>query len=70
MEVIVYSADWCPKCQVLKKKLASKFIEHKTIKDEDIMDELGIDELPMMSVDGGPLMNFSEARNWVDSYGG
>ena len=45
MEIILYSADWCPKCQVLKKKLVAKYVEFKVVKDENVLDEMGIDEL-------------------------
>lgn len=69
MEIILYSADWCPKCTVIKKKLASKYIEFKIVQDENILDDMGIDELPVLSV-GGELMDFSAARNWIDNYGG
>lgn len=69
MEIILYSADYCPKCQVLKKKLAAKYIEFKTIQDECILDEMGIDELPVLSVNG-ELMNMAAANNWINSLEG
>ena len=68
MEIILYSTDWCPKCQVLKKKLAAKYIEFKTIQDEEVLDEMGIDELPVLSVNG-ELMNMAAANNWINSWG-
>lgn len=69
MEIILYSADWCPKCQVLRKKLASRYIEFKVIKDENILDQMGIDELPVLSV-GGELMDMVTANNWINSLEG
>lgn len=69
MEIILYSADWCPKCQVLKKKLVAKYVEFKVVKDENVLDEMGIDELPVLSVDG-ELMNMAAANNWINSLEG
>ena len=69
MEIILYSADWCPKCQVLKKKLVAKYIEFKVVKDENVLDEMGIDELPVLSV-GGELMDMVAANNWINSLEG
>ena len=69
MEIILYSADWCPKCQVLKKKLVAKYVEFKVVKDENILDEMGIDELPVLSVNG-ELMNMAAANNWINSLEG
>lgn len=69
MEIILYSADWCPKCQVLKKKLVAKYVEFKVVKDENVLDEMGIDELPVLSVNG-ELMNMAAANNWINSLEG
>ena len=69
MEIILYSADWCPKCQVLKKKLVAKYVEFKVVKDENVLDEMGIDELPVLSVNG-ELMNMADANNWINSLEG
>lgn len=69
MEIILYSADWCPKCQVLKKKLVAKYVEFKVVKDENVLDEMGIDELPVLSVDG-ELMDMVAANNWINSLEG
>ena len=69
MEIILYSADYCPKCQVLKKKLVAKYVEFKTVQDEHILDKMGIDELPVLSVNG-ELMNMAAANNWINSLEG
>lgn len=69
MEIILYSADYCPKCQVLKKKLVAKYVEFKTIQDEHILDKMEIDELPVLSVNG-ELMNMAAANNWINSLEG
>lgn len=69
MEIILYSADYCPKCQVLKKKLVAKYVEFKTVQNERILDEMGIDELPVLSING-ELMNMAAANNWINSLEG
>ena len=68
MEIILYSTDYCPKCQVLKKKLIAKYIEFKTIQDDESLEKMGIDELPVLSVNG-ELMNMAAANNWINSLG-
>ena len=61
-----YTID-CPACNVLQKKMDAKNIVYDIIKDEAIFVEKGIEVFPMLEVDGGPLMDFSTARKWVDS---
>lgn len=64
MEVILYSTG-CPKCNVLKKKLNDKNINFTENNDIDIMTSLGIEQVPVLSVDG-ELMDFSQANTWVN----
>lgn len=61
-----YTID-CPACNVLQKKMDAKNIVYDIIKDEAIFVEKGIEVFPMLEIDGGPLMDFSTARKWVDS---
>lgn len=61
-----YTID-CPACNVLQKKMDAKNIAYDVIKDEAIFAEKGIEVFPMLEIDGGPLMDFSTARKWVDS---
>lgn len=61
-----YTID-CPACNVLQKKMDAKNIAYDIIKDEAIFVEKGIEVFPMLEIDGGPLMDFSTARKWVDS---
>lgn len=65
MKIILYSTG-CPKCEVLKKKLKAKnieFVENNNVED---MESLGIDQVPVLSVDGS-LMGFAEANNWINN---
>ena len=64
MNIILYSTG-CPKCNVLKKKLAAKNIQYSENNDTEQMAALGIDTIPVLSVDGN-LMDFKNAAAWVD----
>jgi hypothetical protein len=64
MEIILYSTG-CPKCNVLKKKLAAKDITYTENNDTEQMASLGIDAVPVLSVDG-KLLNFQEAAAWIN----
>lgn len=64
MEVILYSTG-CPKCNVLKKKLNNKNINFTENNDIDIMTSLGIEQVPVLSING-KLMNFSQANTWIN----
>jgi len=66
-EIILYSTG-CPKCEVLKKKLTDKQISYKENSDTDTMIELGIDQVPVLSVNG-VLLTFSEAIKWINKGG-
>ena len=64
MNVVLYSTG-CPRCEVLKSKLASKNIEYKEVTDEEYMLSIGLDEMPVLEVDGNR-MNFGEANKWIN----
>lgn len=68
-EVKLYSTG-CPKCEVLKKKLAQKGIEYVEISDENKLISLGITHIPQLSVNDGELMDFTTAVDFVNSYEG
>ena len=65
MDVILYSTD-CPKCKVIKKKLDNANINYCIINDIDKMTELGINEVPVVSVNG-EMMNFVDANKWINN---
>lgn len=64
MEVILYTTD-CPKCKVLEKKLNAKNVSYDTIKDINLMQNLGIFSSPCLSVDG-KIFDFQQSINWVN----
>lgn len=63
MSIVMYSTG-CPKCNVLKKKLAEKNIEYTENNDVDVMSSIGIDQVPVLDVDG-QLLNFKDAVDWL-----
>lgn len=64
MEIILYSTN-CPKCKILERKLTEKNI--KFTKNNNVIDmtELGIDQVPVLSIDG-KLLSFVEANKWIN----
>lgn len=64
MNVILYSTG-CPKCNILKKKLADAKIDYKVIEDIDVMASKGLKEVPWLEVDGN-LMNFVDSSKWIN----
>ena len=70
ISITIYTTH-CPRCEVLKKKLEQKGITwYNEIDSMEIMNNLGIKSVPMMSVNDGELMNFEEAIKWINSVEG
>lgn len=65
MKVILYSTG-CPKCNVLTNKLNEKEVKYETINDVEVMTNLGISQVPVLSVNG-VLLPFNKAINWVNN---
>ena len=61
----VYTKDGCPKCRVLKMKLAQKNLEYEEINDLDLMIEKGFKSTPQMEVDG-KVYDFADAIKYVN----
>ena len=64
MNVILYSTG-CPKCNILKKKLADAKIDYKVVEDVDVMVSKGLKDVPWLEVDGN-LMNFVDSSKWIN----
>ena len=64
MNVILYSTG-CPKCKILKKKLADAQIDYSVIEDVDVMVSKGLKDVPWLEVDGN-LMNFADSSKWIN----
>lgn len=69
MEIVLYSTH-CPRCSVLEKKLKKKNLHYTEINDVDKMLEMGLKSTPALQIDGGPLMNFQEANEWINAQEG
>ena len=61
---ILYSTG-CPKCEVLKKKLAEKGVQYTENNSVDEMLKLGIAAVPVLNVDNR-ILDFKEAVDWVN----
>lgn len=55
----------CPKCTILKKKLAQKGIEYTEVNDIQQMLDMGLQSVPWLEVDG-QMMNFDQANKWIN----
>ena len=66
MKIIMYTTH-CPQCNVLAKKMTQKNIQYIEIDDIEVMRNLGIMTVPMLSIDNGAPMNFKDSINWVNS---
>lgn len=58
--MILYTKSECPLCTVTKVKLQGQGIAFEICKDEQEMDKLGIDRLPVLKTDNEELLDFSE----------
>ena len=64
MNIILYSTG-CPKCNILKKKLADAQMEYSVVEDVDVMLSKGLKEVPWLEVNGN-LMNFVDSSKWIN----
>ena len=55
----------CPKCTILKKKLAQKGIEYAEVNDIQQMLDMGLQSVPWLEVDG-QMMDFNQANKWIN----
>lgn len=65
--ITVYTKENCPKCKILKQKLKQKGVEYKEESNVDLLLAMGIDFLPVLQVDDGPLLNYKQAVEFVNS---
>ena len=63
--ITVYTKEGCPKCKILKMKLAQKGIEYNEVNDLQQMIAMGIKSAPQMDVDGVKY-EFAEAIKYVN----
>ena len=68
MNVVLYTQEFCPQCEGIKRLLKQKGISYMENRDVDEMAAKGITHTPMMEVDG-EMMSATNAINWINSYG-
>lgn len=67
MEVILYSTG-CPRCELLERKLKSNNITFTLNSNIEDMLALGIDAVPVLSIDG-KLMDYKNSIKWLMTKG-
>lgn len=63
--IILYSNN-CPKCKILKSKLALKNIKYDEVNDIDLMIAKGFSSMPILEIDG-ETMDFTTANKWINN---
>jgi len=62
----LYSTN-CPKCKVLETKLNNKNISYEVCTDIDEMRLLKIMSAPVLEMEDGSRLNFTDAVKWVNN---
>ena len=62
----LYTTANCPRCKMLKMKLATKNIEYNEVSDIEVLLSKGIKQAPMLEVNG-ELLNLSKANDYINS---
>ena len=62
--ITLYSTN-CPKCKVIEIKLNQLGIQYNVNTDLNIMKQKGLASAPYLELEDGTLLNFMEARNWM-----
>lgn len=72
METTLYSTG-CPKCNVLKKKLAAANIQYTEVTDTDKILEIckatGFESVPILEIEDGHILDFARAIDWLKKVG-
>jgi glutaredoxin len=63
--ITLYTID-CPKCKVLEMKLNQKGINYDVVKDIEKMKELGITTAPVLKIEDGKLLMFTDAVRYIN----
>lgn len=65
-KLILYTAESCPRCKVLKMKLDKKNIEYTEVSDVEVLLSKGIKQAPILEIDG-EFLNLSQANDYINS---
>ena len=63
--IIMYTTG-CPHCKTLASRLEANNIPYEPCSDMDIMRDKGFSAVPMLELEDGTIMNFTEALKWVN----
>ena len=63
INLVLYTTG-CPKCRIIERKLDEQNIPYTKITDVDRMGHMGIQSVPVLSIDGN-LYNFNDAIAWL-----
>lgn len=63
-DVLVYTKEGCPRCNLLKKRLMDNNILFNICDDEQVIVDKGYDLLPVMVVDGKEY-DYAHAMQWL-----
>lgn len=61
----VFSSSTCPRCDILKIKLNQAGFSYDINENEEEMEALGIEMLPVLQLSDGKLLNFTAALAFI-----
>lgn len=64
--MVLYTKHDCPLCNVVKVKLAQTNLQYEISMDENRMEELQLDRLPVLELDDGTLLEFKQILNYIE----
>ena len=68
--MILHTTETCPKCKVVKMKLEQARLEVEINQDISKMEALGIQQVPVLELDNGSLLDFPNIIKYIAIAGG
>lgn len=63
--MILHTTETCPKCKVVKMKLEQAGLEVEINQDISKMETLGIQQVPVLELNNGSLLDFSQIIKYI-----
>lgn len=63
--MILHTTETCPKCKVVKIKLEQAGINVDINQDISVMEALGIQQVPVLELDNGTLLDFPSIIKYI-----
>ena len=63
--IVVYKNEMCPTCKLLTERLNEKEICYKIETNEQVIEDLGIEVVPVIQLDDGTILDINESFKWV-----